>query len=173
MTTLTLVRGIPGSGKSTYVKKLNILASQHIEADMFFIDHNTGKYEFDREKLRAAHDWCKEHVRLGLESGKDMWCSNTFTTISELRPYFQIAKECGAELVVLTMNGSFESIHDVPEETLKRMRDRFTNDLTPLWKEFESDTHHVKAAALESALDKAIETAGQAELARALCYRTL
>jgi hypothetical protein len=78
-----------------------------------------------------------------------MWCSNTFTTISELRPYFQIAKECGAELVVLTMNGSFESIHNVPEETLKRMRDRFTDDLTPLWKEFNSDTHYAGVAALE------------------------
>ena len=147
--TLVLVRGLPGSGKSTYVKKLNILASQHIEADMFFINHTTGAYEFDREKLRAAHDWCKDHVRLGLKSGKDMWCSNTFTTISELRPYFQIAKECGAELVVLTMHGSFESIHNVPEETLKRMRARFTNDLAPLWKEFNSDTHYVGVAALE------------------------
>lgn len=140
---------------------------------MFFINNNTGVYEFDREKLRAAHDWCKDHVRLGLEAGKDMWCSNTFTTISELRPYFQIAKECAAELVVLTMNGSFESIHNVPEETLKRMRDRFTNDLTPLWKEFNSDTHWDAAATLASALDKSIDVFGQAELARALSYRTL
>ena len=53
MATLTLVRGVAGSGKTTYVKKLNILASQHIEADMFFIDHNTGKYEFDRERVRC------------------------------------------------------------------------------------------------------------------------
>ena len=172
MNKLTLVRGVAGSGKTTYVKSLNLRASQHIETDMYFINHDTGKYEFDREKLRIAHDWCKDHVRNGLKY-QDMWCSNTFTTISELRPYFQIAKECGAELVVLTMNGSFESIHNVPEETLKRMRARFTKDLAPLWKEFNSDTHYDGVAALEQALDKAIETVGQAELARALCCRTL
>ncbi len=41
--TLTLVRGLPGSGKSTYAKTLNAVL---VEADQFFIDSND-TYQFD------------------------------------------------------------------------------------------------------------------------------
>jgi predicted kinase len=46
MATLTIVRGLPGSGKSTYAKSLNVF---HIEADMFCM--KDGKYEFDAERV--------------------------------------------------------------------------------------------------------------------------
>ncbi len=52
--TLYIVRGIPGSGKSTFAKTLG---GQHYEADMFFIDEN-GVYNFDFTKIKDAHQWC-------------------------------------------------------------------------------------------------------------------
>jgi predicted kinase len=42
MKTLILLRGLPGSGKSTLAKSL---AGEHIEADMYFVDNETGEYK--------------------------------------------------------------------------------------------------------------------------------
>ena len=41
-----LVRGIPGSGKSTFAKTLNI--PDHFEADMYFIDENAILYSLNK-----------------------------------------------------------------------------------------------------------------------------
>ena len=55
---LYIVRGIPGSGKSTFAKTLG---GQHYEADMYFIDEE-GNYKFDGTKIKDAHKWCQSFV---------------------------------------------------------------------------------------------------------------
>ena len=52
---LTLVRGLPGSGKSTFA---NWIWNEYAvcEADKFFYDKE-GNYNFDAIKLREAHEW--------------------------------------------------------------------------------------------------------------------
>jgi hypothetical protein len=59
--------------------------------------------------------------------------SNTFTTKKELQPYFDIAKEYGIIPTVILCQNSFGSVHNVPEETLKRMADRFEYDIGELY----------------------------------------
>jgi hypothetical protein len=39
-------------------------------------------------------------------------------------------------LVVMTMEGKFKSIHDVPEEALKKMFWRYAYDISQLWEEY-------------------------------------
>ena len=51
---LILVRGIPGSGKSTFAKSLG---GTHFETDKFFMVD--GEYKFDGTKIKEAHKWCK------------------------------------------------------------------------------------------------------------------
>jgi len=53
---LYIVRGIPGSGKSTIAKTLGGI---QIESDQYFIDSN-GEYKFDASKLHNAHNYCQE-----------------------------------------------------------------------------------------------------------------
>ena len=92
MAKLTLVRGIPGSGKSTLAKALTEGSDAvHLETDMFWMVD--GEYKFDINRLREAHEWCRTETRKHLKSGMDVVVSNTFTTIKELRPYFDLAKE--------------------------------------------------------------------------------
>ncbi len=58
MRNLYIVRGLPGSGKSTFAK---FVGDSFVEADMFFMKN--GKYEFDMSKIRDAHSWCLSTVR--------------------------------------------------------------------------------------------------------------
>lgn len=126
---LILVRGLPGSGKSTIAGKLD---SCHMEADQYFMVN--GEYRFDASKLKQAHEWCQEKTREALKAGFNAVVSNTFTTIKELRPYFDIAREFGIVPNVILAQGNFGSVHDVPEEAMERMRNRFVYDISELYK---------------------------------------
>lgn len=133
MSKLYLIRGLPGSGKSTLAKNLlNSFTAYRFEADMYFVD-DYGNYNFDANKLRFAHEWCKEQTRKHLDKDDTVIVSNTFTTIKELKPYFEIAKEFGITPIVIHCQNQFQNVHNVPEETLIKMKARWCNDLTPLF----------------------------------------
>jgi len=125
MTKLTLIRGLPGSGKSTYAKQLQLSnIARHLEADMYFIDRN-GDYMFDARYLGHAHEWCLQSTGSFLIAGIDVIVSNTFTTMKEMRPYIDLANGLGAALDVVEMHSQYGSIHNVPEETMAKMRARW------------------------------------------------
>lgn len=126
-----IVRGIPGSGKSTTAKKLSqgAVNFHHFEADMYFMNQH-GTYHFDASKLGEAHRWCLDQTSTWLHKYKAFGCgtvivSNTFTTKKELVPYFELAKEVGVKPQVITCQGEFGSIHGVPPDKLEIMRNRF------------------------------------------------
>jgi predicted kinase len=135
MNSLTLIRGLPGSGKSTLAKSLvgNHLFKAHFEADMYFMQY--GMYKWEASKVGAAHEWCQTQVKECLPDYIHVVVSNTFTTISELRPYFKIAKLYGIVPNVITCQSEFGSIHNVPAETMAKMKARFANDISILYKE--------------------------------------
>jgi len=125
--TLTIIRGLPGSGKSTLAKNLvnSDAYTEYFEADMYFISED-GTYEFDINHIADAHDWCRDEVYVALLAGENVIVSNTFTTMKELRPYFEVSLEITGKLPnVILCQGQFGSIHNVPAETMKRMKDRF------------------------------------------------
>ena len=131
---LVLIRGIPGSGKSTTARKMKEKNPEyvHIEADMFFMRY--GEYRFQPERLREAHAWCQSYAEIELKLGRTVIVSNTFTTIKELRPYFEIARRVlGKYPVVHTCHGKFENVHGVPPEKIKQMSDRFAHDISELF----------------------------------------
>lgn len=122
--TLYIVRGIPGSGKSTFAKTLG---GQNYEADMFFINEN-GEYNFDFTKIKDAHQWCQGMVKsdMILEYPKIV-VSNTSTQEWELEPYFELAKEYEYKVfsVVVENRHGGTNEHNVPEDKIELMRNRF------------------------------------------------
>ena len=123
---LVLVRGLPGSGKSTLAKAMSQAEGwHHIEADMFFVDQK-GNYVFDKSKIRYAHEWCQMRCRILLEHGQtNIVVSNTFCEEWEVTPYRQIALRHRACLSIITLAGDYGNIHNVPDESIERMKARF------------------------------------------------
>lgn len=130
-----LIRGLPGSSKSTLAKMFGIYQCFHIEADMYFM--KTGEYVFDARLLHKAHNWCQEMTERYLRDNYDVVVSNTFTTKKELRPYFTIAKKYGIIPTVILCQNNFGSVHNVPEETMEKMRKRFDYDISDLFEEIK------------------------------------
>ena len=129
---LILVRGVPGSGKSTLAKLLaNTQDVDHFEADMYF--ESTGVYKYVPEEIHLAHRWCQEETEYSLDIGRTVVVSNTFTTIRELRPYFEIADKFGIVPQVITCQNDYGNIHSVPDEVMTKMKSRFTYDISPLF----------------------------------------
>jgi predicted kinase len=120
---LILLRGLPGSGKSTLAKSLGGI---HIEADQYFMED--GVYKFDALKIKLAHNWCRLRTEHQMEDGiEKIVVSNTFTQEWEMEAYYKLAEQFGYRvysLVVENRHGGINT-HDVPDETIEKMKNRF------------------------------------------------
>ena len=120
---LVLVRGLPGSGKSTYAKSY-FNGHIHLEADMYFVQPD-GSYDWAAERLGKAHSWCFETTKIMLNNGYDVVVSNTFTMLKELNPYIELADCNDIQCAVFRMASEYNSIHNVPQVVIEKMRSRF------------------------------------------------
>lgn len=122
MAHLTIVRGLPGSGKSTYAQRVHSL---HFEADQFFED-SKGNYKYDIKLIGVAHDWCYSNTVKALRYNIDCVVSNTFTKMWELERYLAIPTLLdNVSLSVVEMKTQFENVHGVPEDKLALMASRW------------------------------------------------
>ena len=125
MKTLYIVRGIPGSGKSTFAQSLDCPV---FEADQYFIDSETGEYKFDGSKIKLAHNWCKLRVEQSMEDeSQKIAVSNTFTQEWEMDAYYELAKQYGYRVFSLIVENRHGGVneHGVPEDKLEIMKNRF------------------------------------------------
>ena len=130
---LYLIRGVPGSGKTTLAKIIESTrlwpSNIHFEADQFFVNPKTKEYKYDKKLIAQAHADCQRKTR------KAMWkdipviiVSNCFIQQWELDPYYMLADKLEYHIVEIICKGNFKSIHDVPQETIDRMKGQFQYD---------------------------------------------
>lgn len=128
--TIYIVRGCPGSGKSTFAKTLGGI---HIEADQYFVDAD-GNYNFDGSKIKLAHEYCRLKTKAWMEINKDqvsedkIVVSNTFTQEWEMESYFELAKEFGYAVFTIVVENRHggTNVHNVPEDKIEQMKNRFS-----------------------------------------------
>ena len=129
---LTLLRGLPGSGKSTFA---SFIWNEYAicEADKFFVDKE-GNYNFDATKLSQAHSWCREQVEIRMKDNQanpqfypEIVVSNTFTKEWEMAEYFDLAKEYGYKVFTIVVENRHGGVnqHGVPADKLEQMENRF------------------------------------------------
>jgi predicted kinase len=127
MKELFLLRGLPGAGKSTLAK---ILVGDrdycHKEADMYFVD-SEGKYKFDFSLIKEAHEWCQQEVEFLMKYEHTVVVSNTFTQEWEMQAYYDLAKKYDYKVHSIVVENRHEGVneHNVPQETLDKMKQRF------------------------------------------------
>jgi predicted kinase len=137
--TIYLIRGLPGSGKTSLayaVKGRAYAITNIVAADDYFYDGD-GVYRFDPKLLTLAHEQCQLNARIGLQyDGHDVVVHNTFSQRWEMQPYIDMADEHGARLVVLDLfdGGCTDdelaerNSHGVPLDVIERMRHRWEHD---------------------------------------------
>jgi predicted ABC-type ATPase len=122
---LFILRGIPGSGKSTIAESINP-KGYNVEADMYFTVDD--KYIFDPSMLGEAHKWCNSMVEEWMnEEVSKIVVSNTFTQEWEMAPYFKMAEEKGyvVHSLIVENRHNGTNAHNVPSSSIERMKNRF------------------------------------------------
>ena len=133
MKTLTLLRGLPGAGKSSFAKTMWGRFAI-CEADDYFVDELTGEYKFNQRDLPKAHNWCKWKVETFMQDNQankefyqDIVVANTFTQEWEMKEYFELAEKYGYKVFTLIVENRHggKSVHNVPDTTMGNMLNRF------------------------------------------------
>lgn len=126
MKKVMVLRGVPGCGKSTLAYEMWKEGAEVVSADNFF-ETNDG-YVFDPEMLGEAHAQCKrDFKKLIAEDYPYIVVDNTNTKNWEMKWYKSFAEEHDYTVFSIIVENRHEGIseHDVAEETITKMRDRF------------------------------------------------
>ena len=122
MKTLYIIRGLSGSGKTTLAHELSPVV---YSADDYFTN-SAGVYDFDPAGLSNAHADCFENVSFDMESEVPIIAvANTFSQAWEAQPYFKVAKKYGYSPFVIECQNTFDNVHEVPQETINTMKNRW------------------------------------------------
>ncbi len=144
---LIIVRGVSGSGKSTFadflvnniMQKLDFYCDyrqpQKFEADQWFVDNDE---PWNPRYHATAHEWCMTEVKKSLQDGFITIVSNTTTTKKEIDPYIKIATDLGVQYFVLTADGNYQNVHGVDNAKVERQASRFYFNNTAM-----QETRHV------------------------------
>ncbi|MEI1378333.1 AAA family ATPase [Nostoc sp. UHCC 0926] len=122
--TLTLICGLPGTGKSTLAEKLHGLAIAVDDYPGLYVD---GIYQSQLQK--ESHQWCLNTVEAWMEDGVEISVHNTNTRNIYRKPYIELADKYGyavhlitTQAVILPNGEKAISTHNVPAEVIESMR---------------------------------------------------
>ena len=98
------------------------------ESDGYFYE-KYGYYKWSAEELGRAHKWCEDKCRRAMmDATPRIVVSNTATRERDLKVYMKMAEEFGYRVTVTIVENRHggKSIHNVPEEAVQSMEDRFS-----------------------------------------------
>lgn len=138
---LYLLRGLPGSGKTTLARQLqrDYPRALIFSTDDFFFRED-GTYEFNPIFLEEAHEWNQKRARKAMRSGTSpIIIDNTNLHAWEMKPYAVMALENNYEVIFREPDTRWKfnvqelarrNIHGVPKEKIQRMKERYEHNVT-------------------------------------------
>lgn len=130
-----IMRGIPGSGKSSWVKA-NCPGWAVFSADQYFTDA-AGVYNFRARELSQAHHQCFVGYLNRLLGGRDnVVVDNTNIRVFEIAPYYRLAEALGYEPTIIWVHAdpsvaALRNVHGVPTVKVAEMAKSF--EPLPSW----------------------------------------
>ena len=101
--TMLIMRGLPGSGKSSLVRRIlkTYPQAEVCSADAYFTQAD-GSYQYDRDKIKEAHIYSQEKAEaLCRDACNLVIVDNTHVKRWELQPYLNIATKFRYSVVIL------------------------------------------------------------------------
>jgi predicted kinase len=133
------MRGLPGSGKDTYInERWNRDEITVCSADDFFMID--GEYRFDPSKIGAAHIACMQKFLKAIASDHEtVVVSNTNINVWEIAPYAAIAAAMDYEFEIIELKAKVEhciarNSHGVPGHQIGAMSEAMRREIIlPRW----------------------------------------
>jgi predicted kinase len=127
---ITLMRGLPGSGKSFLANKLDATV---LSTDDFFTTE--GGYDFDSAQIGQAHSWNQRRVETAMmKKTEHIVVDNTNIMFWEMKPYVLLADKYGYEIEFVESQSEWawnpqecfnKNSHGVPLEVITNMKQRY------------------------------------------------
>jgi predicted kinase len=125
---LILIRGLPGSGKTSFAE----LLVKHSNACSYSVDDyfttENGEYRFEFDKNHLAYKQCENNTEAAMQQGKPIIVvHNTFVYDWEMEPYLKLASTFNYRLFVLTTEKYHDraNTHAVTEEQIRKMAEKY------------------------------------------------
>lgn len=135
---LTILRGIPGCGKSTHAKELMAQSplTVYCSADDFFCQNPNNEYRFDPTKLVEAHAYCRDTVIQAMIDEVDIIVDNTNIRLPEFTTYLMLVKLAKYKVKIIDFKAlsidrirkcAERNVHGVPVNVLLDMAYKMDN----------------------------------------------